>query len=415
MIRGKKNFLHPSRLECGFGLLFRVGEECIASHANERTVKGGDLPEMADFVEDLKTGPTMRKYERKLLRREAEEEAEMIEAATLAFNRLAVQVETAFDNDKTVGLPAPVAPQCSPGAVDLPTTSKKDEESTEDVEPTSESKPEGSSALSSLGDAEEHKAVPPRKKISRYERKVMRGKRGGVSTTASKKKDGTLDSNLVPAKQHNLPRGKKGKFKKIKTKYKNQDEDERRMRMAMLGNPLPEPPKKEHQSAREAEHSESTVSKVLKKGGSSNNEKKKVNRDNRNGKLDLQEPADVPDELLSALTAEPKPEDELLFCLPVCAPYETMAKYKYKIKLTPGTQKRGAAASTAHKFFLKKRSDTTKLETDLIRAISEPVLIANMLSNVRIATAGIGKLQVQTKHKKKLAKQEMEGKKGKRP
>ena len=418
MIRGKKNFLHPSRLECGFGLLFRVREECIASHANERTVKGGDLPEMADFVEDSKSGPTMRKYERKLLRREAEEEAEMVEAANLAFNRQAVQVEAAFDNDKIVELPAPFAPQCSPGAIGLPTTYKGHEESTVDVESTGETKPEGSGALSSLDDAKEHNPVSQRKKISRYERKVMRGKRGGESTMASKKTDGTLESNLVPAKQHNLPRGKRGKFKKMKTKYKNQDEDERRMRMAMLGNPLPEPREIYHQSGSEAEHSEGNVPNVSKKGGkfgtSSNNEKKKGNRDNRNGKLDLQEPADVPDEVLSALTAEPKPHDELMFCLPVCAPYETMAKYKYKIKLTPGTQKRGAAASTAHKFFLQKRSDTTKLETDLIRAISESELIANMLSNVRIATAGIGKLQVQTKQKKKLAKQEKDGKKGKR-
>ena len=36
MIRGKKNFLNPAKLEMGMGLLFKVDESCIAKHVNER-------------------------------------------------------------------------------------------------------------------------------------------------------------------------------------------------------------------------------------------------------------------------------------------------------------------------------------------------------------------------------------------
>jgi hypothetical protein len=47
MIRGKKNFLPPHPLVMGFGILFRLDESCLASHLNERRIRGEDdaLPE----------------------------------------------------------------------------------------------------------------------------------------------------------------------------------------------------------------------------------------------------------------------------------------------------------------------------------------------------------------------------------
>ena len=39
MIRGKKNFLPPSQLMMGFGILFKVDESCAAVHAHERRVR----------------------------------------------------------------------------------------------------------------------------------------------------------------------------------------------------------------------------------------------------------------------------------------------------------------------------------------------------------------------------------------
>lgn len=42
MIRGKKNFLPPHPLVMGFGILFRLDESSLASHLNERRVRGED-------------------------------------------------------------------------------------------------------------------------------------------------------------------------------------------------------------------------------------------------------------------------------------------------------------------------------------------------------------------------------------
>lgn len=44
---------------------------------------------------------------------------------------------------------------------------------------------------------------------------------------------------------------------------------------------------------------------------------------------------------LDSLTGNPLPEDILHFAIPVCAPYPAIQKYKYKVKLTPGSLKRG--------------------------------------------------------------------------
>jgi hypothetical protein len=44
---------------------------------------------------------------------------------------------------------------------------------------------------------------------------------------------------------------------------------------------------------------------------------------------------------LATLTEQPVAEDLLLFAVPVCAPYSAMNRFKFKVKLTPGTLKRG--------------------------------------------------------------------------
>jgi NFACT protein C-terminal domain len=50
---------------------------------------------------------------------------------------------------------------------------------------------------------------------------------------------------------------------------------------------------------------------------------------------------------ISALTAQPLDEDELLYAVPMCAPYDALAKCKYRVKLVPGPQKKGKAAKQA--------------------------------------------------------------------
>ena len=44
VVRGKKNYLQPSRLELGFGILFRIDEKTVATHhAGERQIRSMDV------------------------------------------------------------------------------------------------------------------------------------------------------------------------------------------------------------------------------------------------------------------------------------------------------------------------------------------------------------------------------------
>jgi hypothetical protein len=50
-------------------------------------------------------------------------------------------------------------------------------------------------------------------------------------------------------------------------------------------------------------------------------------------------------------TGTTKDEDILLYALPMCAPYEAFSRSKFKVKLTPGTSKKGKAARTIVEIF----------------------------------------------------------------
>ena len=61
----------------------------------------------------------------------------------------------------------------------------------------------------------------------------------------------------------------------------------------------------------------------------------------------------VDTEILDSLTGIPMTEDSLLFAVPVVGPYSTMVNYRFKVKVTPGSNKRGKAAKTALNVFLR--------------------------------------------------------------
>ena len=58
---------------------------------------------------------------------------------------------------------------------------------------------------------------------------------------------------------------------------------------------------------------------------------------------------------MKSLVGDPSPSDTILYCIPVCAPYIAMQDCKVKVKLLPGTAKRGKAAKTCFQAFLKDK------------------------------------------------------------
>lgn len=94
--------------------------------------------------------------------------------------------------------------------------------------------------------------------------------------------------------------------------------------------------------------------------------------------------------ILDSLVHNPEPEDHLLYAIPVCAPYSAMNAYKYKIKLIPGTMRRGKASKTALAIFLRDKLATER-EKDLLKALKDTEIGKNMPGKVKILTSNLNK------------------------
>jgi hypothetical protein len=100
---------------------------------------------------------------------------------------------------------------------------------------------------------------------------------------------------------------------------------------------------------------------------------------------------------VSKLTGTPVGEDSLLYAVPVCAPYQTLSKYKYKIKLTPGNIKRGKASKQCIEIFMRGDGDKSlpaERNRELSKRVGDNDWVQVMCSDVKISAPGI------TKHSK---------------
>ncbi|KAK6639201.1 hypothetical protein RUM43_007471 [Polyplax serrata] len=181
-------------------------------------------------------------------------------------------------------------------------------------------------------------------------------------------------------------KGRKGKLKKIKEKYKDEDEEDRQLRLEILQNVVKKTQKREKAISKKME--KVNAESKPKSERSKNTEK---HGDDGNSDDDTQEPLVNTDlDILSTLTGIPLTEDELLFAIPVVAPYNTLQSYKYKVKLTPGTGKRGKAARTAVTMFLKDKSCTQR-EKDLLKSVKDENLARNLPGKVKISAPHLHK------------------------
>ncbi|RZC38320.1 nuclear export mediator factor NEMF -like [Asbolus verrucosus] len=353
MIRGKKNFLPLSHLVLGLSFLFKLEESCVEKHKDERKI-------VAPGEEDLSI----------------------------------IEIESAKDDEE----------------VELPDDDDSDEEeSKEDVKNTSQEedkedvkKDSNQSDSSSEDDEKEVKYPDTHIKIQHFE-----GTKINILTQPVIKDENVEDTETVVYLGDNKPivlkpnqrvrdeqkeqrqqvqqtkRGQKSKLKKIKEKYKDQDEEERKLRMEIL------------QSAGSGK--ESKKNKKNKNAGVTKTKKAEIKVPKERvppiQKLETAEDGGGEEEesivqaeldMINSLTGIPFVDDELLFAVPVVAPYNTLASYKFKVKLTPGTGRRGKAARTAVSMFLKDRTVTPR-ERDLLKAVKDEHLARNLPGKVKLS------------------------------
>ena len=100
---------------------------------------------------------------------------------------------------------------------------------------------------------------------------------------------------------------------------------------------------------------------------------------------------------LGQLTGSPVSEDVLLYALPVCAPYHTLRNYSYRVKLTPGNQRRGKASKQCIEMFYSTdgRSNGDRVKSnlrELIKAVNINDWSQTICGDVKISGAGASKV-----------------------
>ncbi|WOL03246.1 nuclear export mediator factor Nemf isoform X1 [Canna indica] len=477
MIRGKKNFLPPHPLVMGFGILFRLDESSLASHLNERRVRGEDEGLHESETVSHKEQNNSDSDEEVIVEDDTNKEPEnhldpnscLPDVDADSISRTGATTVSLFTEPPK---PLEVCSQDEAEEINLHRGSSSDViNSSTEASGSSQldllidkalglgpaklsSKHSGHDAHESTPDEAQingdKKAIGREKPyISKAERrKLKKGQKNALDAANGSEgnENNVRHEDLQPDSTEKtrpanpkITRGQKGKLKKIKEKYAEQDEEERRIRMALLasaGKSL----KKEKESEKHVDIAEKAtilstdenVSKICykcKKVGHLSKDCQEYTFEAKHSNSDVSgdPPSAEPDKAngerdiavteddgiheigeedreklidLDYLTGNPLPSDILLYAVPVCGPYNALQTYKYRVKITPGTAKKGKAAKTAMNLF-NHMPEVTSREKELMKACTDPELVAAIVSNVKITAPGLTQLKQKQKKGKK--------------
>lgn len=423
MIRGKKNYLPPTPLVMGFGFLFRLDEQSVANHIGERQVRGTEAPSRSADTADGRESEVER------AKQSAPEDDSPVENGlgeeVAGANSTTESKDPKDSNVNALLEPEAIHDSSLEGGNDTP-------------QEQHEHKTEGNG---------ETKDSSVRRRLTAKERRLL--KKGKLQMTPDGQLIGDMDTSDHTERstqedgahtaspevqgddgpQEKQVRGKKGKMKKLRDKYAEQDEEERRIAMeilqpqgkrenaekskketaepeAPLRGPVPEEVRDQlqHLGFEDPMHYETRAQRKARARKEKEEEKSEVEAILAEENVKLLD-ADDKERMteIDTLTACPKPEDVLLYCIPFCGPYSSMTAFKFKVKLTPGSQKKGKAAKLARDV-LMRGLEATPREKELMRAVTDPELVQGMIGNVQLSMPGLQKIKQSAKQSKKSKK-----------
>ncbi|XP_030665992.1 nuclear export mediator factor NEMF isoform X2 [Nomascus leucogenys] len=436
MIRGKKNFLPPSYLMMGFSFLFKVDESCVWRHRGERKVRvqDEDMETLAsctselisEEMEQLDGGDTSSDEDKEEhetppveveLMTQVDQEVITLQSGREELNEELIQEESSEDEGEYEEV-------------------RKDQDSVGEMKDEGEetlnypdttidlshlqpqrsiqklaSKEESSNSSDSKSQSRRHLSAKERREMKKKklpsdsgDLEVLEGKDKEKESTVHIETHQNTSKNIAAVQP--MKRGQKSKMKKMKEKYKDQDEEDRELIMKLLGSAGSNKEEK-GKKGKKGKTKDELVKKQPQKprGGQrvSDNIKKEtlflevITHELQDFAVD--DPHDDKEEqdldqqgneenLFDSLTGQPHPEDVLLFAIPICAPYTTMTNYKYKVKLTPGVQKKGKAAKTALNSFMHSKEATAR-EKDLFRSVKDTDLSRNIPGKVKVSAPNL--------------------------
>lgn len=425
-IKGKKEYLPPAQLIVGLGVMFEISEDSKARHHKHR-VQGGVL------------APTTAEEEAKLAQEKKAEEtskdADSDDDDAFPDAKMASDSEEEFpdakmddsdDSDAESDADAPANPLQSKTA-----DQKADsEDEGEDVSsPQSEPVTAGSeNETTPKQDKNKSDGKSGIRHLSARERRLLRkgqlpdatpgsaaneeddeGHSAGDESKPTTRAPPTVTSQATKNSSAPLPRGKRGKAKKLATKYAAQDEEDRALAMRLLGSKsgqvaaedaANEARKKEEEVAANKQRRREQHQRAQDKGKAAEEARRAALENDDEGEDDEQLKTNLLN--LDAFTGRPLPGDTILSAIPVAAPWAALASYKYKAKIQPGSTKRGKAvkeimsiwdnAGKDPKILDKHSADVERIwpkEIELIRGWKEPEVVSVLpVAKVRVMIAG---------------------------
>ncbi|KAI8382378.1 fibronectin-binding protein A N-terminus-domain-containing protein [Blakeslea trispora] len=431
MIRGKKNFLPPVQLVYGFGYLFKLDESSIGNHVKGRLVEEEEVDEEKEdevqekTVQDSTEDKLEEKEEEKTLVKEEQEQqqdASSDNKSASSHSNEDSDENSSEDEDETNAFPDT---QLQSLPVETAGNSNDDKYNLDEY---------GHDSDDQLSFAANGANTSTKKFITAKERRLMKKnnltevtdeiKQAQEKQKQKQKQQPKQQPQQNKSKTQNVPapsstRGRKGKAKKIKEKYGDQDEEERQLRMELLGSnkgPQPKGKKAKRQAKAKEEKAALEKERAARKAAAADTQQQQQHQQQTEHSKDddhpLVEGEDEKDteairqmlkeenitmleadevanlSVLDSLTPNPLPEDIIHFAIPVCAPYTAIQKYRYKVKLTPGTLKRGKAIKQAQSVFFNM-SDASAREKELIKSVPEMEGINAMMSKVKVSAPNL--------------------------
>jgi hypothetical protein len=346
MIRGKKNWLPPVGLVYGFAILFKVDRDGAARHMWDRRpwARGDDSLALSaaasqDEVDEEKEEDVVEPD----ITEESEEEED----------------DEEFDFPDTQIATAPVN-----------TFPEAEKYNLEEI-PVSDSE-------EVLIEPVNHVPVP----------RITGGQNANIKKT-------------VEVTPPTSTRGKRGKQKKMKEKYGDQDDEDREMMKDFLApdrGVQPKGKKAKAAAVKKAADEEKQVRWLAEQ------EKKKAEKEARTGqvvkedisagKIEIARLAEEQSVKLVArdlvatlgnidsLTGCPHADDVLEYAMVVCAPWVTLSKYEYKVKLLPGAGKKGKTGKGALGACMRGMEEGRR---EFVGRVTESEVVGVMIGRSKIA------------------------------
>lgn len=377
-IAGEKNFLPPSPLLVGFAVLFRVSEESRSKHTRHRIYE--TPPEEVNKKSASIVGAEDKEENASM---DAEYDTEIEKKVENVQDEPEGETDEEDDNNRQRG-----------NALQSGDGPNMDEAN-------GDGNAKGMAGLS-LKDTTSEAADEPEESIATENGQAPESTSEGQAPTPSSRPASTAPSE----KKQQPKRGQRAKAKKIAAKYKYQDEEDREAIEELIGakagrqraeEAAREKARKEAEAEAQRERRRAQHAKQQAKAAEHEAQRRRVIEEGLNEPLGA-ESFDAVEEMVGT----PLPGDEILEAVPVCAPWAALGKTKYKVKLQPGSIKRGKAVKeilerwkmeSERKGVVDPRGeDNDKMwprEVELVKALrSEEVVGVVPVSKVSIMMAG---------------------------